>query len=133
MGTINVNFDFGAFYARERAAALHGAHARKWMASQTTNVLQEARDPNTSQARLEELALNGTAPVRQAVAANRSASPTTLFLLSERDFITSVLSQRLSRNPVTPREALVNIRNSTFARWFGNWDRVEAHPNWDKN
>lgn len=130
MGTIGVQFDFAEFHRRERASAKHATHTRKWTAAQTTNVVAEARDRATPPARLDELARNGTAPVRIGVAGNPSADPATLVFLTGRDFITSEIAQRLTRNPATPLQALKNVQSSTFATWHGNRERILAHPNW---
>lgn len=130
--SISVGIDFGEHNRRTKAAANHGAAARKWMDAQVTNVLAEARSKGTAPLRLDELARNGTAPVRTAVAGNPSSLPETLFFLSTADFLTSEIAQKLTRNASTPLDALVNIANSTFHTWFGNRERILAHPNWKK-
>lgn len=130
MASIGVQFDFGECNRRQKAAAKHAAHTRKWMASQTTNVLLEARNGSTNQMRLRELAMNGDAKVRIAVAANANADAATLIFLSGVDLITSEISQKLVRNPNTPVQALVNVKSSPFFTWFGNRDKLLAHPNW---
>ena len=130
MATIQVGFDFAEYARRERAGAKRGAAARRWMAAQPGNVLAEARSRTTAPARLTEIAENGNAACRTAVAGNPATPHRTLLFLSTVDLITSEISQRLTRNPATPYGALKNVEASSFRSWFGNWDRIQAHPNW---
>lgn len=89
-------------------SARNGARAKKWELAQPYDVVAAARDQNTTEAVLIDIALNATGRCVNMVASNRASTEKVMLALLS-NFPTREMRVRLAKNKSTPTSILDRI------------------------